>query len=267
VLFVIDNAVFMDGEQRALADMVPAFIDAAWVALPLQSELHVAVTTTSFFAGSSSAQSVNCNTADPERVAAHYIRPQDGNDGENGGQGRLFEYQQRRYFSADTAGPDRLALEAWLESALTAVGTQGSTFRMPSAAAAYALDPVNAEDNAGFVRDEGAVLALFFLSGDIDTSPEETDAYVSMVRGAKSRCGGDACVVSGGLLSSCARTTNSSDALTRFLNAFGQSPVVGDVTSSSGSAEPTEYDRVGKELASEIRLACLTNGTSTHVEE
>lgn len=262
VLFVVHNSAFAVETQQALADVVPSFIDAAWVALPLGSELHVGVTTTSFFAGSSSSQSIDCKPVFPDRVPAHYIRPQDGNTGENGGQGRLFEHQGRRYFSADTAGPNREPLETWLASALTAVGPQGSTYEMPSAAAAYALHPANAGDNRGFVRDEGAVLALFVLSDNIDTSPEETDAYAALVRAAKARCGGNSCVVTGGLLSRCARAASWDDPLHRFLHAFGQAPVVGEVTGFSGRPEPAEYARVAEELALRIRTACLSNGAN-----
>jgi hypothetical protein len=267
VLFIVDSSVFMADKQRALADAVPSFIEAAWMALPLDSELHVGLTTTSFFAGSSSSQAVDCRAAFPERVAAHYVRPQDGTTGENGGQGRLFEHEGRRYFSARTAGPDRSRLEAWLASALAAVGSLGSTYTMPSAAAAYALHPANAAENEGFVRDEGAVLALFFLSAGIDTSPEETDDYATLVRAAKARCGGDACVVPGGLLSSCARDRSSADPLDRFVHAFGQVPAVGDVADSTGAAQPAEYARVGQELAVKIRSACLSMGTNARVEE
>ena len=266
VLFVVDNSGFTAEKLQVLADVVPAFIDAAWVALPLDSDLHVALTTTSFFAGSSSAQSVDCRPAFPERVPPHYIRPQDEDTGENGGQGRLFEHQGRRYYSANTAGPDREPLEAWLSSALLASGSQGSTYEMPSAAAGYAFHPANSQQNRGFVRDEGAVLALFVLSDGIDTSLEETDVYAASVRSAKARCGGNACVVTGGLLSSCARDESVSDPLYRFLHAFGRTPSIGDATDVRGTAEPAEYARVGEELALRIRGACLSNG-GVRVEE
>jgi len=54
------------------------------------------------------------------------------------------------------------ALEAWFDDA-AAIGTGGSNIEMDLAPAGWAFDPANNATNAGFLRDEGAMLTEFFL--------------------------------------------------------------------------------------------------------
>jgi hypothetical protein len=78
---------------------------------------------------------------------------------------------------------------------------------MSSAAAGWSTDPANAETNEGFIRDDGAVLVLFFLQDEPDQSDapgmtmiETGQAMLEKIAAAKSVCGGLQCVVAGGFV-------------------------------------------------------------------
>ena len=125
------------------------------------------------------------------------------NSGRNGAQGRLYTPPGLDPFIAfDTdAPPSGLDAVANWFTAASAVGTGGSNLEMALAPAAWAFDPANAATNAGFLRDEGAVLVLFFVQDEPDQTPAEAgipQEMIDRIAAAKSQCGGLDCVVAGG---------------------------------------------------------------------
>ncbi|MBX7081020.1 MAG: hypothetical protein K1X88_17605 [Nannocystaceae bacterium] len=231
LLFVVDNSLSMSEYQAALAAAFPGFVDAMYAELPPATDLHVGITTTDFYCqpgGCSCSEAVfNCaTTASDQQVMDHYITPDVQDLGSNGGQGRLFEWQGMSYF-ATTTDADPGPLKQWFTGAATAAGEDGCSFEMSSAGAAWAADPANAATNAGFIRDEGAVLMVFVLSDEPDKSPETVAAYHDRLAAAKTLCGGDECILTAGLLDGCVEASNQT--VWQFLNAFGEAPTWGDI--------------------------------------
>jgi hypothetical protein len=249
ILFVIDNSASMGSYQEQLAFAFPTFVDAMWENLPPETDLHVGMTTTSFFTGSCSESTVNCATAQtPQEVLDHYVTPSEGNTGTNGEQGRLFEWQGQHWFEA-TVGQDPWPLKTWFADAATAAGETGCSYEMMSAAAGYAMHPDNDATNAGFLRDEGAVLVIVFLTDEPDKSPEGADTYYDMVETAKAGCGGADCVIVTGLVNTCIEGVNNE--LWQFLTLFENQPVVGSID------DPAAYQEVvGGALAEVIDEVC-----------
>src|SRR5262245_31309850 len=60
LLFVVDNSPSMGPYQHALAQAFPAFVDAIYDKLPMGTDVHVGITTTSFYSGSCSEGTANC---------------------------------------------------------------------------------------------------------------------------------------------------------------------------------------------------------------
>jgi hypothetical protein len=240
----------MRPHQEALAAAFPSFVDAMYDRLPPAVSLHVGVTTTSFYSGSCGESVINCVTsASDEEVRAHYVAPTDGSTGTNGEQGRLFEHAGRPFFEANTSDLDRGPLTEWFAGAAVAAGEGGCSFEMSSAAAGYAVHPANAATNAGFVRDDDAVLVVFVLSDEPDKSPEGAGAYRDMLVGAKSACGGEACIMTAGLVNPCIRDVDNT--LWQLLGAFGEAPVWGDIDDTDGYG-----DVVGDALARVVEQRC-----------
>ncbi len=120
---------------------------------------------------------------------------------------------------------------------------------MPSAAAGYAAHPANSAENMGFFRDENGVLVVVVLSDEPDKSPEGTQAYKDMLTAVKSKCGGDACILTVGLINPCIENVNNS--LWEFLNAFGEPPIWGNLK------DPAQYTNVvGDALAQVVKQTC-----------
>jgi hypothetical protein len=231
VLFVIDNSASMGTYQEALANAFPLFIEQIFETLPAGISIHVGVTTTDFWCTSDacdcSESTLSCQTAASlEEVEAHYAPPIDGNNGTNGGQGRLFVFDDLPFFEAST-DDDPAALTAWFSGAATGAGELGCSFEMPVAAAGYVTHPSNEPTNAGFVRDEGAVLLVFFLTDEPDKSPEPTVAYQSTLLDAKAACGGADCIITGGLIPTCVPEINQKT--WQFLGGFGDEPIWSDI--------------------------------------
>lgn len=250
ILFVIDNSPSMGPYQDKLAAAFPSFVDAMYQKLPPAVNLHVGITTTSFFKGSCSEAVSNCVTqATAQEIAAHYIKPTDGTTNENGGQGRLFTYAGKPFFEANTSDGDPAPLKSWFASAAVAAGETGCSFEMPSAAAGYAAHAANQATNAGFLRDKDGVLLIVVLSDEPDKSPEGTQVYKDMLTGAKSECGGDACILTVGLINPCVKNVNN--VLWQFLSAFGEEPIWGDLKDASQYAAV-----VGDALAQVVKQTC-----------
>lgn len=228
LLFVIDNSGSMCDAQVGLAGVIPDLVDAMFDSLPSGTDLHVGIVTTSFSHGGSHAESGCAAVEGPAIIEDAYVTDQLINH--NGYQGRLFEYDDQRYFSArthDDAAREELA--DWFSGAIVQVGCDGGAFEFPAAAAAYAVDSANAENNAGFLRDAGAALAIFVLTNETDQSPEGLSTYATMINNAKSDCGGDECILTAGLLApNCVPDYNPF--IWQFLNAFGAAPAWGDIS-------------------------------------
>ena len=248
ILFVIDNSFSMGEYQAQLASAWPDFVDGLWAALPAGTDVHVGVTTTSFFDGPCSELVMECmSTATEQEILEHYITPDAGSTGVNGEQGRLFEWDGRRYFEA-TVGRDSTELEAWFSQAAVAVAESGCSFEMMSAAAGYAFHPANAAANDGFLRDEGAVLAIVVLTDEPDKSPEGAATYHQMVVDAKAGCGGADCVVVSGIHDQCIEGAN--DALWQFFGLFPGFVPGGDIEA------PEDYAAVMDALVQSIGQTC-----------
>lgn len=249
ILFVIDNSLSMNEYQTQLALQWDDFDDAMWDNLPPGTDLHVGMTTTSFYDGSCSESVFNCvSTASQQTILNHYIPPTAGNTGVNGEQGRLFEWDGRRYFEA-VVGEDSGSLKLWFSQAAVAAGETGCSFEMMSAAAGYAFHPANAAFNAGFLRDEGAVLVIVVLTDEPDKSPEGAATYHQMIVDAKAGCGGADCVVVTGIYDQCIEGVNNT--LWQFLNLFPTFTTDGDID------QPADYAAVvGSALAQVIGETC-----------
>ncbi|MDC0667182.1 hypothetical protein [Nannocystis radixulma] len=262
VLFVIDNSKSMAQYQSALAEAFPQFVDAMIANLPESVDLHVGVTTTDFYCTGAGQECCpdNCPVGNtqcqigttPEEVEAidkYYVPPTSGDNGANGSQGRLFVYEGLSYFATNT-DDDPAPLKAWFTGAATAAGEQGSSLEMPVAAAAYATSTTNAVANEGFLRDSDTILLVFFLTNDPDASVEVLSTYTAMVREAKADCGGDACILTAGLIKKCVPDENQK--LWQFMKAFGEPPIWGDIEDKAGYV-----DVVGDALAATIGDACI----------
>lgn len=262
VLFVIDNSKSMAKYQAALADAFPMFVDAMIENLPAKVDLHVGVTTTDFYCtpgagaccpdacpvGNTMCQ-IGSTPEEVEQLGMFYVPPTAGDNGTNGAQGRLFVHEGMSYFATNTSD-DPAPLKAWFTGAAIGAGEQGSSIETPVAAAAYATSPSNAAVNEGFLRDEDAVLLIVFLTNDPDASLEPLKAYKDMVLAAKEGCGGDACVLTAGLIKSCVPAENQK--LWQFMKGFGEEPIWGDIEDTA------DYVKVvGEALAGTLGDACV----------
>jgi hypothetical protein len=259
ILFVIDNSASMGQFQMALAEAFPQFVDAMYANLPANISLHVGITTTDFYCtmpgeaccpASCSIGNTGCQIGStPEEVAqlqTYYNPPTGGDNGVNGSQGRLFVHEGQPFFVSSTSD-DSTPLKTWFTGAAIAAGEQGSSIEMPVAAAAFAVDPINAATNAGFVRDDDAILLIVFLTNDPDASLQPLAEYQAMVLGAKQNC--PECVLTAGLLRSCVPAEKQR--LWQFMTAFGDLPIWRDIEAKSQYAEV-----VGDALASALVEAC-----------
>jgi hypothetical protein len=177
----------------------------------------------------------------------------------NGLQGRLLEWQGKRWFEVDTADlAAKQPLEDWFSGAATSVGCGVSSFEFNASVAAWALHPANAGQNDGFLRDEGAVLLIFVLSDEADQSldMETLDFLHDTVAAAKSGCGGDECIISGGLLGPwCVPDQN---AAYKFMETFGEEPVWDSIGMPCFiNCVPPDYGSVlGDALAQVVAQTC-----------
>jgi hypothetical protein len=231
LLFVIDNSISMGGHQDALGLAFPQFADTLVAALPPGTNVHVGVTSSEMaYAGSGSTKKFNgmCTfTGDGMPSDNFYITPDQQDTGTNGAQGRLFDPGDGTFFfEFDTDDAAAVAgLESWFASA-AAIGTGGSNIEMTTAPAGWAMDPANDKTNAGFLRDEGAVLLIFFMTDEPDQTPMLIEgkpgglAMLDKVAAAKAGCGGLDCVLGGGFLLETACNAQSNLPLDDFLQGL-----------------------------------------------
>lgn len=251
ILFVIDNSASMAIYQEGLAAAFPGFVDAIFDNLPAEVDLHVGITTTDFFCSGCACpdSTIGCQSnADLETLLMYYIPPTDGNNAVNGSQGRLFEHGGQPYFATNTSA-DPAPLKNWFTAAAQAAGELGCSFEMPVAAASYVAHPANNLTNKGFIRDEDAVLLLFFLTDEPDKSPESVADYKQMLLDAKANCGGADCILTAGLIPLCVEGINQK--LWQYMTAFGEPPIIGDIQ------EISAYNAViGQALAATLKDTC-----------
>ena len=257
VLFVIDNSASMTSYQDNLIAAFPTFVGAMVTNLPANTDLHVGVTTSSFCGASNPSHGEsNCvPNESPDVIASAFVTPDVDTVAGDGYQGRLRSASGMTWFAGNTGDAASMAdLQAWFPAA-AAVGSSGCSFEFNAAGAAYAFHPANAATNDGFVRDEGAVLLIFILSDESDQSLEvdQLQHLHDLVVEAKATCGGDDCIVSGGLLSEfCTPDLNAAH---EFLSSFGEAPVWGSIGSIIGP--PPDYSAViGDALAQVVAQTC-----------
>lgn len=236
ILFVIDSSTSMGAYQQGLAAAAPAFADAIVESLPSGVDLHIGVTTSSFYGGGggTSPGESNCSPnyegaglQGRDDLFQWYWTPHAMPYDENGGQGRLREHAGKTYFAMTTGG-DPVAMKEWLSGNISAVGEEGSVWEMVAAGAAYPFHPANAAANGGFLRDAGAVLVIVALTDEVDNSPEAVQTYHDMIVAAKQMCGGDPCVVTAGIMQPCMASAPD-NVLYPLLASFGKPPVLADV--------------------------------------
>ncbi|KIG14121.1 hypothetical protein DB30_07117 [Enhygromyxa salina] len=242
LLFVIDNSKSMDVYQAALGLAFPQFAHTLAAALPPGTNVHVGVTSSEMgHAGSGSTSEFNgeCTfTGDGMPSDNFYITPDQQNTGTNGAQGRLFDPGNGTYyFEFDTDDVAAVAeLESWFASA-SAIGTGGSNIEMTSAPAGWAMDPSNSATNAGFLRDAGAVLLVFFMTDEPDQTPQVIDnmpgglAMLDKVAAAKAGCGGLDCVLGGGFLVETACNAQGNLPIDDFLQGLPEAAAVAPLPS------------------------------------
>lgn len=249
-LFVVDNSSSMATYQAGLASEFPAFIQTIYDTLPASVSVHVGLTTTDFDDGCDAAEATSgCqSSASVEEVQAHYRRPDEDADGGNGTQGRLFEFGGRTYFESNT-DEDPSDLAAWFSDAAVAAGENGCSFEMPVAAAGFAAHPSNAATNEGFIRDDGSLLVIFFLTDEPDKSLESRFVYEEMLLAAKAECGGAECILVGGLIPTC--TSRINQKLWQFMELFGEAPRWADIEQTNNYAA-----LFGDALAESVAEAC-----------
>lgn len=257
ILFVIDNSGSMGEYQEALGLAFPAFASTLAEILPPGTNVHVGVTSTemgySSQGNSTSTNGVCTFIGDGDQSnEAFYVPPDAMDTGRNGAQGRLYDPGAgQTYFAFDSDG-DVGGAEAWFASAAN-IGEGGSNIEMLTAPVGWAFDPANAVTNDGFLRDEGAVLVIFFMQDEADQSPQaiegtSTGAWVlDRVAEAKAGCGGLSCVVAGGLLEEAACMGDRP--ISEFLAGF-DAPALGQLPGPFGGGTPQELADEMNELLS-----------------
>jgi hypothetical protein len=234
LVFVVDNSGSMGDYQNALGLAFPDFADTLASVLPPGVGIHVGVTSTEMAYAASGTSQINngvCTfVGDGMPNDAFYITPDVANTQRNGAQGRLYDPgggQTFYEFNSDDA--DLTGVKAWFASA-AAIGTGGSNIEMSAAPVGWVGDAANAATNAGFIRDEGSVLVVFFMQDEPDQTPLMIDgtsggqAILSRVADAKAGCGGLDCIVAGGFLN--ANACNGGLPLDEFLAGMPETPAV-----------------------------------------
>lgn len=228
LLFVIDNSASMGVHREAINAAFPTFIAEMNSALPAGTDLHVALTRGTGFYDPGNGGGWGGPSCEATLTDGEWFPPDAGDSGENGQQGRLFEFEGQRYFEVST-DEDPAALQQWFAGALEEAISYAlhSCTETVVAGSAYPFHPANAEYNVGFMR-QNAVLVLFLVSDSSDLTPGNipTSDFIDIVREAKAECGGDDCIVtSGAIQGECyGQPGNTNTRLTDFMNGFGKPP-------------------------------------------
>lgn len=274
LLFVIDNSGSMGSYQQALGLAFPAFAQTLVDALPPGTNVHVGVTSTEMGYSSSGSTSVTNGMCtfigeNGQPNDAFYVTPDQTNTGRNGAQGRLYDPGGGQYyFDFDTdGGPAAItALEQWFQQAAN-IGEGGSNIEMLTAPVGWVADPANAATNAGFIRDKGAVLVLFFMQDEPDQTPMTIDgkpggpAMLERIVAAKQQCGGTQCIIAGGFLNEQACSAQGNlpiDDLLAGLNEVHVQPLPNQIVAKNdpqGAAQEMNQ-LLGTTLAEVIATTC-----------
>jgi hypothetical protein len=283
LLFVIDNSPSMLPHQQELTEAFPGFVDAIYANLPEGIDIHVGITSTSFSDDIGRSCDIGCmwysnacGTADEYGCDRQQCYDDAAASG-NGFRGRLFEWDGKSYFATNTEDAEEADLQAWFAAAATALGDTGNNYEFSAAAASWAVGAPQAALNSGFLRDESAVLFMFFLTDQWDESVDTLESYVAIVDEAKTECNQSleegSCVVTAGLLNPCTvpdshggsassgmgdwdeggkgPNGDPGDLLWQLMTSFTPQPVWGSIL------EPESYaDVVGQALADVILEKC-----------
>ena len=238
LLFVIDNSGSMGDYQAALGLAFPQFADTLAASLPPGTNVHVGVTSTEMGYSSMGSTSINNGSCSfigdgGQTNDAFYVTPDAMDSGRNGAQGRLYDPGGgQTFYEFDTDDAAAIAgLETWFSSAVN-IGEGGSNIEMSTAPAGWVADAANATTNDGFIRDEGAVMVVFFMQDEPDQTPAQVGgmptgpAMLQKLAAAKAGCGGTDCIVAGGFLAANACNADGNLPLDDFLAGVGESPVV-----------------------------------------
>lgn len=239
LLFVIDNSGSMGDYQAALGLAFPDFATTLSEVLPPGTNVHVGVTSTEMAyssAGNTSVTNGACSfIGDGDQTHdAFYVPPTEMDTGRNGAQGRLYDAGGGQTYAEFVTGEDLGDAQAWFSNAAN-IGEGGSNIEMSAVPVGWVFDPVNDATNDGFLRDEGAVLVVFFLGDEPDQSPADVDGQpagawvLDRVAEAKAGCGGLQCVIAGGFLQSNACSADGNLPLDDFLAGMDDPPVVGEL--------------------------------------
>ena len=276
LLFVIDNSGSMGKYQNALALAFPAFAETLASTLPPGTNVHVGVTSTEMGYSSQGITNINngvCTfTGDGGQPGdAFYVTPDQTDTGRNGAQGRLYDPGGGQvFFDFDTdGGPAQLqALATWFSAAAT-IGEGGSNIEMSAAPVGWVADPANAATNAGFLRDEGAVLVVFFVQDEPDQTPTTIDAkpggqfVLEKIVQAKEKCGGTDCIVAGGFLDANACSATGNLPLDDFLEGVGTTVVQALPSAQLATGNPQAAADQMNELLSETLAEVIAQTCET----
>jgi len=191
----------------------PRFADSLADALPGDTNVHVGVTSTEMGFSESGQTSINngvCSFAGDNDLdeTGFYTTSDQTDTGRNGAQGRLYRPSgQEIFFDIDlNAAPSEFdRLREWFTAA-SAIGEGGSNIEMLTAPVGWVAHPANQATNAGFIRDKGTVLVVFFMQDEPDQTPVLIDGnnggeeMLARLIDVKSKCGGVECIVVGGFI-------------------------------------------------------------------
>ena len=267
LVFVIDNSGSMGGYQAALGLAFPAFAETLDTALPPGTNLHVGVTSTEMgysSGGSTSISNGTCNFTGDDGMPndAFYVTPDVMDSGRNGAQGRLYDPgggQTYFEYTTGTGGAQLDALESWFSSAAN-IGTGGSNIEMSGAPAGWVADASNDATNAGFIRDEGSVLVVFFMQDEPDQTPTQVAGQptgalmLDKLIAAKAGCGGIDCIIAGGFLNANACSATGNLPLDDILEGVGEAPIV----------QPLPNDNLAPQVAAD-EMNVVLSGTLAEV--
>jgi len=264
ILFSVDISGSQQTNLEQMRNQFASFIDVMFDRLPPNIDLHVGITTASMgYSATHTDDFCTFNESAPPGFGGRpppeqlYVSPTTMMVPGNGTQGRLWEYDGKAFFSANTSDVDRAPIKNWFTGATNEVvnasvnATYGDA-ELASAAAAWAFHP--ASRTPGFIRDHGAVTVLF-LTGDADHSYYVEDPKVlhGMVVAAKAGCGGDKCIIGAGMLKATCDDPSYFAAFD-FLRSFGEEPMWGDI-----SPDPEAWRRVlGDALAQFVADTCAS---------
>jgi hypothetical protein len=268
LLFVIDNSGSMGEYQEGLGLAFPDFASTLSDVLPPGTNVHVGVTSTEMAyssQGNTTVTNGECSfIGDGDQThEAFYVTPADMDTGRNGAQGRLYDGGSgATYFEFETGG-DLSGAQAWFSAAAN-IGEGGSNIEMSTAPVGWVFDAANDSTNAGFLRDEGAVLVVFFLGDEPDQSPGTIEGMpagawvLDRVAEAKVGCGGLQCVIAGGFLEENACSADGNLPLDDFLAGMDDPPVVGQL--------PMGFNLDPQQVADEMNALLTTTLAGVIVE-